>query len=421
MSIIPKYNTPQQISYSSTWLDRVAMSILFSKLDSIQVGYLQIHFDGMLHEFGSKCMRKSLFAKIHVHDIRAFKAIVFGGEPAAGNSYVQGWWSSEDLIQVLRLFTINRSTLFSFKYGLASLVKHLSRLQHKLTRNNLTGSKRNISAHYDIGNNLYQLFLDKNMMYSSAYFISKEESLEKASDNKLKLICDKLKLSPADKVIEIGSGWGGFALYAAMNYGCHVTTTTISDEQYKYVEALIKEHNLGHLVTVLKKDYRNLEGQYDKLVSIEMIESVGHQYIDTYFSICSRLLKPNGIMLIQAITISDYLYKQYLNSMDFIRKYIFPGGCLTSVSAMLDSSTKHTDLTLFHSESFASSYAFTLIEWYKRFYNNKEKVIEQGYPQSFLRLWEYYLKYCQAGFEERVIDVHQLIFKKPANRFDLIY
>ena len=421
MSIVPKYNILPREDIKTDRLDRIAMTILFNKLNSIKYGFLQVQFNGVLYDFGPKQMRNILYAKIDIHDRRTFKTILLEGEPAAGNTYVHGWWSTEDLIQVLRLFTINREALFSFKYGLASAMKAYSYINKSLKRNNLQGAKRNISAHYDIGNEMYRLFLDGKMMYSSAYYTDEHDDLESASEKKLDLICTKLKLSAQDKVIEIGSGWGGFAVHAAENYGCHVTTTTISEEQYQHVVALVKAKGLENRVLVLKNDYRNLEGKYDKLVSIEMIESVGHQYINDYFSICSHLLKDNGIMLIQAITISDYLYKQYINSMDFIRKYVFPGGCLTSISSMLDSSSSHTDLTLFHSESFASSYAKTLSHWYKNFNGNRKKVIEQGYPGSFIRLWEYYLKYCQAGFEERVIDVHQLVFKKPGNRLESIY
>ncbi len=417
MSIIPKYKNVEQENFNMTWTDQVARSLLFTKLDAISHGYLQIYFGGMVYEFGVKEMQKTLQANIHVHDVRAFKAIIFGGEPAAGKTYVQGWWSSENLIDVIRLFTLNRNVLFSFKYGIGALAKNIYGFTHILNKNSMQGSKRNIQAHYDIGNDLYGLFLDKNMMYSSAYFTHDQENLEKASENKLKLICEKLDLHTNDHVLEIGSGWGGFAIYAAKNYGCQITTTTISEEQYEYVKNQVEEKQLSNQIKVIKEDYRSLQGSFDKLVSIEMIESVGHQYLDEYFSICSRLLKTSGVMLIQTITISDYLYKHYIDSMDFIRKYIFPGGSLPSISSMLESVANCTDMTLFHSESFASSYAKTLEVWHQRFITNKEKVIELGYPSSFLRLWEYYLKYCQAGFEERVIDVHHLLLKKPDNRF----
>lgn len=417
MTIIPKYKSIRNDNFKEAWLDQVARFILFKKLDAIKHGYLQVYFNGLVYEFGDKEIQKDLHAVIYVHDAKIFREIILGGEPAAGNGYVQGGWSAENLIEVIRLFTLNREVLFSFKYGLGSLAKHLYGFTHRNRKNSKQGSKRNIQAHYDIGNDFYRLFLDKYMMYSSACFASPQDDLEKASENKLKKICEKLALTDKDHVLEIGSGWGGFAIYAARHYGCQITTTTISQEQYEYVKQQVESKRLSANITLLKEDYRNLEGSFDKIVSIEMIESVGHQYLDEYFSICNRLLKTTGVMLIQAITISDYLYHNYLHSMDFIRKYVFPGGSLPSVTSMLSSITNCTDMTLFHSESYASSYAKTLEIWHQRFISNKEKVTELGYTSSFLRLWEYYLKYCQAGFEERVIDVHQLVLKKPDNRF----
>ncbi len=418
MSIIPNQNKTIRENYQGNWLDDIAMSILLKKLEKIETGLLQVYANGMLYEFGNANIKSDIHAVIRVQDKRAFRAIVAGGEPAAGKTYIDGWWTSDDLIEVLRIFTINRNALFGFKHGVASFAKTVNRFSNKILRNTLSGSKRNIKAHYDIGNDLYELFLDEKMMYSSAYFRSDEEDLSSASEYKLKLICEKLNLQKSDKVIEIGTGWGGFAIYAAQNYGCHVTTTTISDEQYEHAKTKVKLLNLSERINVIKQDYRTLSGAYDKLVSIEMIESVGHQYIDSYFSTCNKLLKPSGAMLIQSITMSDYLFNNYINSTDFIRKYVFPGGCLTSMTSMMSSISKHTDLTLYHSESFASSYAKTLKIWHQNFYRNIDKVIELGYPTSFIKLWEYYMKYCQAGFENRVIDVHHLVLKKPYNRFN---
>ncbi|MDW3095455.1 MAG: cyclopropane-fatty-acyl-phospholipid synthase family protein [Gammaproteobacteria bacterium] len=418
MSIIPNQNKPIRENYRSNWLDDNAMSILLKKLENIQTGLLQVYANGMLYEFGNTNTKSEINAVIRIQDNRVFRAILTGGEPAAGKTYIDGWWTSDDLIEVLRIFTINRNALFGFKHGIASLAKTINRFSNNILRNTLKGSKRNIKAHYDIGNDLYELFLDENMMYSSAYFRNDSEDLSSASKYKLKLICEKLNLQASDNVIEIGTGWGGFAIYAAQNYGCHVTTTTISDQQFDHAKAKVDSLNLSERISVIKQDYRALSGSYDKLVSIEMIESVGHQYIDEYFSVCNKLLKPSGAMLIQSITMSDYLFKNYVSSTDFIRKYVFPGGCLTSMSSMMSSISKHTDLTLYHSESFASSYAKTLKIWHQNFYSNRDKIIELGYSTSFLRLWEYYMKYCQAGFENRIIDVHHLVLKKPNNRFN---
>jgi len=418
MSIIPDQNKTIQDNNSTSWLDQFCMSVLLKKLDNIKIGFLQLYTDDMVYEFGKVDCASNIHAVIRVQDMRAFRAIIFGGEPAAGKTYIDGWWASDDLIEVLRIFTVNRNTLFGFKHGVASFSRHLNRIINTILRNTIKGSKRNIKAHYDIGNDLYQLFLDENMMYSSAYFRSPDEDLASASEYKLKLICEKLDLKSSDRVIEIGSGWGGFAIYAAQHYGCHITTTTISDEQYIHALTSVKQLGLTDKISVIKKDYRTLSGSYDKLVSIEMIESVGYQYMNDYFKTCCNLLKPSGAMLIQSITMSDYLFKHYLNSTDFIRKYVFPGGCLTSMNSMLDAAAKHTDLTLYHSESFAASYARTLKLWHQNFNQNKDKVTELGYSSTFIRLWEYYMKYCQAGFENRVIDVHHLVFKRPENRFD---
>jgi len=418
MSIIPDQNKNIQENDQGNWLDYIAMSALIKKLDNIKTGLLQVYANDMLYEFGNTNTKSDIHAVIRVQDMRVFKAIIAGGEPAAGKTYIDGWWTSDDLIEVLRLFAVNRNTLFGFKHGVASLAKTINHFSNNILRNTLKGSKRNIKAHYDIGNDLYELFLDENMMYSSAYFRSEDEDLASASEYKLKLICEKLNLQHSDKVIEIGTGWGGFAIYAAQNYGCHVTTTTISEQQFEHAKAKVKALDLSERINVIKQDYRALSGTYDKLVSIEMIESVGHQYVDGYFNICNKLLKPSGAMLIQSITMSDYLFKNYINSTDFIRKYVFPGGCLTSMNSMMTSVAKHTDLTLYHSESFASSYAKTLKIWHQNFYKNKDKVIELGYSTTFIRLWEYYMKYCQAGFENRVIDVHHLVLKKPDNRFN---
>ena len=419
MSIIPKYknNSISSSEHKKSWSNDIAQSFLFKKLEKIKHGFLEIHTDEMIFSFGNKDSQAELHAIIRVHNPSAYMAVLLGGEPAAGNTYVKGWWSSDKLLDVMRIFTLNRETLFSFKSGIASIAKPVYSIGHAFNKNSTQGSKRNILAHYDIGNDFYSLFLDKRMMYSSACFTPEHTNLEGASEFKLKVICEKLKLTPTDHVLEIGSGWGGFAIYAAENYGSKITTTTISNQQYDYINELIKSKNLEKKITVLKKDYRTLQGQYDKLVSIEMIESVGHQYLDNYFKTCSKLLKPDGVFLIQAITISDYLHKHYLNSMDFIRKYIFPGGSLPSMASMMHSVSRNTDFTVYHTESYADSYAKTLSIWYQRFIQNKEKVLELGYEHTLMRLWEYYLKYCQAGFEERVIDVQHLVLKRPANRF----
>ncbi len=415
MSIIPKTSNNKKLA--ATLFSRIAKLILLKQLKAIKLGSLTLHDGDSTYQFGVQGNRNYPDAVIHIHDQRLFSSILLEGEPAAGKSYVDGWWSSDQLVDVLSLFSLNQNTLFKFKYGLGMLAKYYNYLVSLIKKNTPTGSKKNILAHYDIGNDFYSLFLDSKMMYSSAYYQKTSDDLEQASENKLRLICEKLKLKADDQVIEIGSGWGGFAIYAAQNYACHVTTTTISDAQYNYAKAHIEQLGLQDRITLIQQDYRKLEGQYDKLVSIEMIEAVGHQFLDGYFKVCDRLLKPHGAMLVQAITIADYLHSEYIYSVDFIRKYVFPGGCLTSMNAMLASVTKGTTLTPYHAESFASSYGRTLHDWHQRFMSAKQQVYALGYNDELIRLWEYYLKYCQAGFETRVIDVQQLVLKKPDNRF----
>ena len=415
MSIIPTSNGKLIPEQSSRLSDRISMSIIFNKLNLIQHGLLRVSLGDKNFDFGNPADESSLFAEIKVNNPGVFKSILLGGEPAAGRTYIDQWWESNNLLNVLRLFIRNKHVLFSMNHSIGNISKFFEPALNYLKRNTRSGSKKNIRAHYDIGNDFYELFLDTNMMYSSAYFSSDHQDLEEASATKLKMICEKLNLSEQDHVIEIGSGWGGFAIYATQNYGCKVTTTTISDKQFDYANNRINELQLGSKITLLNQDYRTLTGTFDKLVSIEMIEAVGHKYLDTYFMTCSKLLKPNGIMLIQAITMSDRFYKNYLSSQDFIRKYVFPGGCLPSMSAIINSTAKHTDLDMHETQSFGASYAKTLDIWFERFISQRNKILELGYPQALTRLWEYYMKYCQAGFETRMIDVHQLVFRKPDN------
>ncbi|MEY3411259.1 MAG: hypothetical protein RL593_835, partial [Pseudomonadota bacterium] len=287
---------------------------------------------------------------------------------------------------------------------------------HIVNKNTQAGSRRNIAAHYDLGNDFFKLMLDPTMMYSSAIFENSKQSLEDASLAKLKSICKKLDLNKHDHVLEIGTGWGGFAIYAAKNYGCKITTTTISQQQYLLAIERIKAAGLEDKIEVLLSDYRDLTGTYDKLVSIEMIEAIGHQFYDTYFAQCGRLLKPSGMMLLQAITIADQRYASALKSVDFIQRYIFPGSCIPSVTAMLNSITKSTDLRLFNLEDIGPHYATTLAKWRDNFFEHIDAIRGMGYPETFIRMWDFYLCYCEGGFEERALgDVHMLLVK-PENR-----
>ena len=340
--------------------------------------------------------------------------IASNGSIGAGEAFIHGYWSSPDLTKVIRVLVSNMDVLDAMEGGLARLGRPLIRGLHWINRNTRKGSQKNIAAHYDLGNEMFEQFLDPTMMYSAAQFLTADDTLEQAQLNKLQRICQKLDLKPTDHLLEIGTGWGSMALYAAQHYGCKVTTTTLSKEQFDYTQARIEALGLQEQVTLLLEDYRDLTGQYDKLVSIEMIEAVGHHFLPSYFKQCSQLLKPHGRMLLQAITIRDQRYEQAKSSVDFIQRYIFPGGALPSVQKMLEIVGKDTDMNLMHMEDFGLHYAKTLRLWHENFRRAHGRLTELGYDDYFLRLWEFYLCYCEGGFLERSIGTAQLLLAKPA-------
>jgi cyclopropane-fatty-acyl-phospholipid synthase len=357
-----------------------------------------------------------LSARIEVLDMSFYRQVALGGSIGAAESYMDQYWQANDLCRVIQIFVRNRDLLNSMESGLAILANQLLKVWHFSNRNSQQGSRRNIAAHYDLGNELFALFLDQHSMYSSATFYHPDLSLEDASTAKLERICQKLHLQPDDHILEIGTGWGGFAIYAAKNYGCHITTTTISKEQYQAAQQRVIDAGVADRVTILMEDYRDLQGRYDKLVSIEMIEAVGHHYLDTYLKQCAALLKPNGLALIQAITIEDSYYYQALKSVDFIKRYIFPGSFIPCVSAIVASAARSTDLRLINLEDQGESYALTLNHWRKRFLAALDQVRAQGYNEEFIRMWEFYLCYCEGGFKEKSISNVQLLLAKPGNR-----
>lgn len=357
----------------------------------------------------------TLHATIRVRDPGFYRQVASNGSVGAGEAYMDGLWDCNDLVSLVRILVRNRDRLDAMETGFARLGGFAMRLLHALQRNTRGGSRRNIAAHYDLGNELFALFLDQNLMYSSAIFASPNESLEVAQRRKLERICRKLELSPSDHVIEIGTGWGGFALHAATQYGCRVTTTTISREQHERAAQRVQQAGLGERITLLQRDYRDLDGRYDKLVSIEMIEAIGHQYLDTYFAQCNRLLGEHGMALIQAITIEDHRYEQALHSVDFIKRHIFPGSFIPSTSAM-QGAIARTDFRLFNLEDIGPSYALTLRHWRQRFLAQLDRVRELGYPERFMRMWEFYLSYCEGGFLERSIGDVQLLLTRPCCR-----
>jgi cyclopropane-fatty-acyl-phospholipid synthase len=368
--------------------------------------------------FGNTEESSELTVEISVKDQRFYSDIALGGTVAAGEAYMQGYWSCNNLTGLVRIMLRNRQVMDQVEGGFSLFKAPILRLMHWLNRNSQAGSRRNIEAHYDLGNEMFELFLDPTMMYSCAYYPDSEASLDQAATAKLQRICEKLQLSETDHVVEIGTGWGGFAIYAATHFGCKVTTTTISKQQYEIARQRVIAAGLEDKVTLLMEDYRDLQGAYDKLVSIEMIEAVGPQYLETYFTKCSTLLKPDGIMLIQAITIQDQFYDQAIKSVDFIQRYIFPGGFIPSVTAISNAVKNATDTRLFQMEDIGPHYATTLRDWRKNFFNNIEQIKALGYSDQFIAMWEFYLCYCEGGFLERTLGTSHLVFVKPDNRID---
>lgn len=348
-----------------------------------------------------------------IHDLSSYTQIALSGSNGSAQAYIDGRWSADDLSKLIRVFVKNRSVLNQMESGLARLAQFSFRLWNKLKRNTINGSKKNIAAHYDLGNHFFRLFLDQRMMYSSALYEAGDD-LAKASDRKLQRICDALELTKDDHLVEIGSGWGGFACFAASVVGCKVTTVTISQEQFSETQDRIQREGLSELVTVKLQDYRDIEGNYDKLVSIEMIEAIGHQYLDTYFKKLNTLLKPNGKALIQAIVIDDNRYQNALKQVDYIKKYIFPGGFMPCYSVITDYASRNR-LMLEDLYDMGFSYAQTLRDWRKRFYEQIEQVNQQGYDAGFQRMWEFYFCYCEGAFDERAISVGQILFRKQDN------
>lgn len=357
-----------------------------------------------------------LTVHLQVHDMDFYRAVAANGSVGAAEAYMDGSWSCDAPVSLVRLLVRNRDLLDGMEGGLARLGGATMRLWHALRRNTRTGSRKNIAAHYDLGNEFFRLFLSPDLMYSSALWEPGISTLEAASERKLQRICERLQLKASDHVMEVGTGWGGFALYAASHYGCRVTTTTISREQHALASARVAEAGLSDRVTVLLQDYRDLQGQYDKLVSIEMVEAIGAEFLPAYFAKLSGLLKPEGLAVLQAITIEDHRYEQALKTVDFIKRYIFPGSFIPSIDALVAAKTSSSDLALIDLSDFGLSYAQTLQAWRERFMSRLESVRQLGFDERFIRMWEFYLAYCEGGFRERSIGVAHLVLAKPGYR-----
>jgi cyclopropane-fatty-acyl-phospholipid synthase len=398
-------------------LARLGRKLLLKQLALFEHGELRvIEPDGTPHVFGRRRADFDVGCTLHITHPQTFADAAFGGTVGAGEAYIRGLWRCEEMVNLVRIFVANREQMNHMDASWAFASRPLLRLFHWANRNSRNGSARNIAAHYDLGNDLYKLMLDETMAYSCGIFPRPDASLVVASTAKFEAVCRKLDLKASDHVVEIGTGWGGFAIHAVERYGCRVTTTTISQAQYDFAVQKVKSLGLSDRITVLLQDYRDLEGQYDKLVSIEMVEAVGARFLDVYFEHCARLVKPDGAMLLQAITIQDQFYEQALKSVDYIQRYVFPGSFIPSVAALTKSVAKVTDFKIFHLEDIGPHYARTLRMWRERFFRNLGKVRELGYSDSFVRLWEYYLCYCEGGFMERQLGTVQMLLTKPGCR-----
>lgn len=403
--------------FRSSSLLKQFRKLVHRRLSQIQYGTLRLTDELGTVRFGTTT---DLQVSVKIHSLWFYEKMVLGGSIGVAESYMDGDWSSDDLVSLVRFMVRNRHLLDKMEGGLATFSNGLHHLYHLWNRNTIEGSKRNIIAHYDLGNDFYQQFLDETMTYSCGIFEKDTHTMKEASINKFKRICQKLQLKSTDHLLEIGTGWGGFAVYAVENYGCRVTTTTISEEQFAYTQDLIRQKGLEDKITLLKQDYRELSGVYDKIVSIEMIEAIGYQQIADFVQQCSRLLKPNGIVVLQAITIPDQVFDRYRKSTDFIQRYVFPGSCLISLQHFLSQVKRHTDLRLVSLEDIGIHYARTLREWRKRFLENMETIRSMGFSEPFLKMWDYYFAYCEGGFAEHYIGNSQLVLSKSQSNYDAL-
>ncbi|MDR5907208.1 cyclopropane-fatty-acyl-phospholipid synthase family protein [Franzmannia qiaohouensis] len=407
--------TSQDLPRHGSRLIRLVKPRLLAQLDALEGGQVTLIEGDHCQQLGRG---GPLHVTLRVHRHGAWKRLALGGTVGAAEAYMDGDWDCDDLVALTRLFAINLERVNGeVENGSARLGRWLLNALYGLQRNTLRGSKRNISAHYDLGNDLFETFLDRqHWMYSSALFPHAEASLEQASTHKLDVMLDKLDVGPQHHLLEIGTGWGGLAIHAAKTRGCRVTTTTISAEQYAHTAQRIAAEGLGDRITLLQQDYRELEGRYDRLISVEMIEAVGHQYLDTYLTTLDRLLTDDGQAMLQAITIRDQRFEAAKRDMDFIKRYIFPGGFLPSHHAILASLSRRTSLNVLALDEIGLHYARTLREWRQRFEASLDSIRRMGYDERFIRMWRYYLCYCEGGFLERTIGTCHLLLAKPGAR-----
>ena len=416
LALDDRFSGSQVPSTIAPWLYRLARRAVFSRLSKLELGTVTIVEGDEHFQFGHITSGCQLEATVTIYNPHIYADLALRGTVGVGDAYRRGLWSCDDLTTLVRIFVRNHTLLDGMDGGFPVLSHPLLKATHWLNRNTKAGSRKNIATHYDLGNEFFRLMLDETMMYSCAYFERPGMTLAEASWAKNDRICRKLQLVASDHLLEIGSGWGGFAIHAASHYGCRVTTTTISRQQYDLALQRVREAGLSDQVTVLLTDYRDLPKlgiQFDKLVSIEMIEAVGHQYYMTFFEICSRMLKPPGLALIQGITIDERFYERAKRSVDFIQRFIFPGSCIPSVSALTQASAKVGDLGLIHLEDIGVHYAPTLRAWRRNIVTKLPEIKALGYQLEFLRLWDFYLSYCEGGFLERTINTVHMLFCKP--------
>lgn len=399
---------------------RFMKDVLLKKIKKLDYGFLSITDGAENFSFGDSASK--IKSKITINSSKFYSKVFSRGSMGATESYIDGDWFCDDLVSLCQILIKNKLTSDNLEKGFVFLTKPLIWVFMRLSPNTRFGSRKNIIAHYDLSNEFFNLFLDKTMTYSCAYFKDVNNSLEDAQVEKFDRLCRKLNLKENDKVLEIGSGWGGFAIHAVSKYKCHVTTTTISNEQYDYTFQKIKKLGLENKITLLKKDYRDLDGQFDKIISIEMIEAVGANYVSKYLNKCDSLLKTDGMMALQGITINDQGFESYIKGTDFLRKYIFPGGSLISISQITKHLKNHTKMKIVHLEDISLHYALTLNKWRENFFKKIEEVQSLGFSQSFINLWDFYLASCEAAFLEQHTGDYQIIFSKPNNKtFNINY
>lgn len=396
-------------------LEDLAERALRTRLSSLEHGLITLVDGARRDTYGRATSRCALRVTLQVLDRRFYSEVAFGGSVGAGESFMAGDWTVNDLTALVRILLVNRGVLDGLDAGWSRLAEPMRRVLHAAARNTRAGSRRNIAAHYDIGNDFFELFLDPTMMYSCAVFERDDMTLEQAQVAKLDRLCRKLDLQPGDHLLEIGTGWGALAIHAAQHYGCRVTTTTISREQHALARERIAAAGLADRITLRLDDYRDLDGRYHKLVSVEMIEAVGHQYFDTFFRRCGELLVPGGTMVLQAITIDDRQYEAARDSVDFIKRHVFPGCCIPSVTALAQSATRASTLRIVDLEDIGPHYATTLAAWRDNLFANAAQIRARGYPEMLLRMWHFYLSYCEGGFAERALGDVQIVLQETSS------